>query len=481
MGGWRFALGGVLAPLSCNGHGHMTYPPSSRHGGSIAHGGDCAKSSGACYWFTNNQPIPGEPVLPSWIRSVNGDISSGDLDWSRTNPWRAPGTTPVLGSGCGVAGGGPVPYANGGTPPEGIEQGADGLILPKQTPTVWQRGTVQEVGNSVSANHAGGYSWRLCKADGDVNEECFQRNVLNFIGNNHFLVFIDGNWTEIPRAMVDQGTHPAGSQWARWPIPSCLDCNPAEVCGPILEPEPGLNYKSAWNQQVNCNGECAGSRSSKRSGSCPGATQFPAPMEGMSGFGKSIFRFSVVDQVMVPADLEPGEYLLSWRWDCEQSDQVFQNCADIVITDDSTNALDSLVSDLNAKTTVYHAVGADGCKDQLYENECQDGQGDDSDSEKDKDSCLPMQEADCKSSSVCSWIEKNGKNYCARAVADSKAEREPEPESEPEADPEPQPATSVEISTPTNDSTDMSSGVASVGMVVHIPLSLLSFLIVLCC
>ena len=33
----------------------------------------------------------------------------------------------------------------------------------------------------------------------------------------------------------------------------------------------------------------------------------------------------------VPADLEPGAYVLSWRWDCEQSAQVWQNCADVEI------------------------------------------------------------------------------------------------------------------------------------------------------
>lgn len=33
----------------------------------------------------------------------------------------------------------------------------------------------------------------------------------------------------------------------------------------------------------------------------------------------------------VPNDLPSGDYLLSWRWDCEQSAQVWQNCADVRI------------------------------------------------------------------------------------------------------------------------------------------------------
>ena len=28
---------------------------------------------------------------------------------------------------------------------------------------------------------------------------------------------------------------------------------------------------------------------------------------------------------------QAGEYLLSWRWDCEESTQVWQNCADVVL------------------------------------------------------------------------------------------------------------------------------------------------------
>jgi hypothetical protein len=31
--------------------------------------------------------------------------------------------------------------------------------------------------------------------------------------------------------------------------------------------------------------------------------------------------------------LPAGEYVLSWRWDVEQSPQVWANCADITIVD----------------------------------------------------------------------------------------------------------------------------------------------------
>ena len=31
------------------------------------------------------------------------------------------------------------------------------------------------------------------------------------------------------------------------------------------------------------------------------------------------FNFNIIDQVKVPSDLPPGDYLLSWRWDAEQT------------------------------------------------------------------------------------------------------------------------------------------------------------------
>ena len=43
------------------------------------------------------------------------------------------------------------------------------------------------------------------------------------------------------------------------------------------------------------------------------------------------FDWVLVDQVQVPAELQPGNYILSFRWDCEQTPQVWSACADIEI------------------------------------------------------------------------------------------------------------------------------------------------------
>ena len=32
---------------------------------------------------------------------------------------------------------------------------------------------------------------------------------------------------------------------------------------------------------------------------------------------------AIVDRVIVPKDLPPGDYVIGWRWDCEQTPQIW--------------------------------------------------------------------------------------------------------------------------------------------------------------
>ena len=248
----------------------------------------------------------------------------------------------MYGSGCGVAGGHPTEvYANGGTPPAGVAVGFDGKELPKAKlgPAKWTVGGVAEVAWAMAANHAGGYAYRLCRADGEVNEECFRAGQLEFAGDDSSILYPNGTRVSIPRATVATGTTPAGSQWARNGIPTCRTCERAyDMCGAPLAPVAGLDYGSSWNKQVNCFADCAGATSSKAGGACPGGAsklQFDPGFadethyDAYTGFGKSVWEWSVLDEVKVPSGLAPGAYLLSWRWDCEESTQVWQNCADV--------------------------------------------------------------------------------------------------------------------------------------------------------
>jgi hypothetical protein len=167
---------------------------------------------------------------------------------------------------------------------------------------------------------------------------------------------------EIPLMKVTTGTWPPGSEWARNPVPACNFCDQSACGDPLMPP----NYKEVsgtllwgnktipyhggkkWIDEVRCGVICAGedknetysnnTRSAPNGQLCEGRTQFPEPLPFVSGFvvnttfpERSITSFNIVDLMHVPENLEPGKYLLSWRWDCEQSPQIWQNCADIVI------------------------------------------------------------------------------------------------------------------------------------------------------
>ena len=37
------------------------------------------------------------------------------------------------------------------------------------------------------------------------------------------------------------------------------------------------------------------------------------------------------EQVIIPSTLPAGDYVLGWRYDCEETAQVWQNCADVTL------------------------------------------------------------------------------------------------------------------------------------------------------
>jgi hypothetical protein len=304
-------------------------------GGSVAMGGLC--ENGACFWFSNNVEIPGPITLPNSMRTINMNITGQPQDVYAKTPWRAPGTAPVYGSGCGAAGGGPTFYANGGQPPQGIAQGLDGLNMPKVgAPAVWKKGSEVDVAWAISANHGGGYSYRLCKSDtANITEECFSQTPLTF-GKQSWILYSNGSKSMPFRTVTTTvGTFPAGSEWARSPVPGCNDCDPYQKCGTPIDPIPGNPKDNPWEDQVFCYAMCDGASSSKTLGHCPdpSKTQYPEVVPTISGYGKYSWPWSIQDTVRVPSDLASGEYLLSWRWDCEESTQVWQNCADIRVVD----------------------------------------------------------------------------------------------------------------------------------------------------
>ena len=94
------------------------------------------------------------------------------------------------------------------------------------------------------------------------------------------------------RPQVSDGTTPVGSKWTLNPVP---------------------RYDHGGAQKARCN-ETATER-------CTGMTDGSSAQPDLE----------IVDRIKIPAGLKPGDYVLGWRWDCEESNQIWASCSDITI------------------------------------------------------------------------------------------------------------------------------------------------------
>lgn len=269
----------IICPL-VSSHGTLTKPIArsllqmgAKPGQGLELAGKCPATT--CAWYTQMTHIPGNITnCDKKMRTmgVNCD-SKTPPDWTcnKRVPWCAPGTAPVK-SPCGIYGGG---YN---------QNSEDMLNLPNielKDREIWVSGGTAHVAHSVTANHGGGYTFRLCKADTDLSEACFQKNVLTYVSDYQTVIGMDGKpITKINASRTNKGTHPKGSVWTKNPIPQ----------------EEGLA---------------------------------PAPVPG--AFGRGPFHINIMDEVNVPDGLPAGHYVLSWRWDAEAVPQVWQGCSDVQI------------------------------------------------------------------------------------------------------------------------------------------------------
>ena len=142
-----------------------------------------------------------------------------------------------------------------------------------------------------------------------------------------------------PAMRTTNGTFPAGSMWTRNPIPACESPGGGDA--------KDRGEGGSWLGAKPCSK--AGFKGSVWEYAQPEGTQFPPPggfpskLTGLTGdkylygFGNNnggrdgTFQFSIVDQVQIPADLDAGAYVLSFRYDCEQTPQVWNSCANVRI------------------------------------------------------------------------------------------------------------------------------------------------------
>lgn len=314
-------------------HGAMQWPPSWFDANGTSGLAPLGFNLGVM-WFSNETSIPGEPTilegspLLTYPKSQGG--YPGGAGYVGKTPWRAPGSAPIF-SPCGVLGGNPHGCPVGASqapgticPGGGSAYGPDAVksTFPNAVTTEWARGSVVEAGWGIRANHGGGYSYRLCQRSEELTEECFQRLPLAFAGEMQHV-----QWGPNASKRVSfkanrtaTGTIPSGSQWTKNPIPACA--------------QPGGGFdKAAGN---TCDSIWPWRR----------GTQFPPPamnletgkpLEGFCEAQGTHWRadcgFTIMDQLQVPKHLALGDYVLSFRWDCEQTPQVWTTCANIRVTE----------------------------------------------------------------------------------------------------------------------------------------------------
>ena len=257
---------------------------------------------------TNSPPPP--PPLPQQtdfkaticdpaLRTVNRDAKCGAADdWYYYSPWRAPGAAPVFDS-CGRAGGHRFPQGSFGgiyVNTTNAKLGDLGSkVLPKMpTGVTWKAGSVVEVAWTIEANHGGGYQYRLAPASGPLDEATFGKIPLEFVGQQTLRWGLNKT-VSFNGTYVSEGTVPEGSTWVVNPIPR----NDKAQTGTGFPPH------CLETPEYRCSGMMDGSIAQT--------------------------NMAIVDHVRIPADLPAGEYVLGWRWDCEESNQIWQSCSDVTV------------------------------------------------------------------------------------------------------------------------------------------------------
>jgi hypothetical protein len=321
------------------------------------HDGDCEKDL-AMLMYKNDTKECAKDMEYRQTEVYKGNISASMF---AGNPWFVPGTAPLVDS-CGVLGGwkfsnardyiagpndgfylyahGEDAVVNGDMPPKNMDppagtsgstvlswevnmrmQNAQGDSVAAY-PTVWTAGKIVEGAYNIVANHGGGHQYRLCPVENLMNntldENCFQATVMEFASDKSLFIATSDDGTTTANITFDamdidddntDGVMPKGSTWRKLGIPPC---------------------KNLFN---NLDGTFSGNCTE------PQFTDHAPPgYYGYGGVGNSpdleavLYRWKVVDELKVPEGLN-GDYVVSWRWDSEQTPQVWTQCAIVTIVD----------------------------------------------------------------------------------------------------------------------------------------------------
>lgn len=212
----------------------------------------------------------------------------------------------------------------------------------KSSSNNWAAGGTVEVSYSLVANHGGGVQYRLCPlseligsgggnsdGSGRLDEACFQRMPLDFVGNTSwFQVGLGTRATRTPFAPVRVtdattaagGVNPPGSTWTKVGLPACAGATGGNG-------ETGECAAPQFENAVSAAGYWGYGNPSAQSSAAFRPVLDEVHTDG-DHYGSA--DYSIVDLVRVPEGLR-GEFVLSWRWDSETTAQVWTQCAVVSI------------------------------------------------------------------------------------------------------------------------------------------------------
>jgi len=305
-----------------------------------------------------------EKTIPSLRGAANvpsKDFPSVTNTYFKHNPWLAPGHAPVANS-CGILGGWQYKSArdyiagpgdayekyknalggptNSAMPPANMTvpagTGGDVVLLSdvdrrmqeaqgkeystNDNPT-WKAGSVQEVAYSLTANHGGGFQYRICPLEfllnGTLDEGCFE--ALDFVGDESWFKYTLEGTSDIksitftPVRVSDANTNgvlPKGSTWTQIGLPACSDTGTPKGSGNCSSPmfENEISDEGIW-----------------------GAIYDGMSTEFAKVSGHPYGGYEIVDKVQIPDTIKAGDYVFSWRWDSEETPQVWTQCSIVTI------------------------------------------------------------------------------------------------------------------------------------------------------
>jgi hypothetical protein len=301
------------------GHALLT-KPSSKNGGNIAtpDQDSAVHFAIASYGIIDKAFFDGDHSETPWTKP-------GEFDFEMARDLISGHPQTLHPCGCNA---GSVEHCAGVTTATGFGETTVGDVI---IPPEWPKGSHQETAWNSWANHGGGYLYMLCKKsdfhsclenyEGDdylsCVWECFESKVLQFEPDYQKIQYKDNVCTYANMQPTEKNGKD-DSIWRLTPIPDHLQVsNGGEgVC--------------MWDSLIDFSNEEAESEFIASFGNddyCDSGPESHSPS-----------NWHVIDKVIVPNDLEEGEYLLSWRLDSYAADQMWTNCADVKIVSSSSSS-----------------------------------------------------------------------------------------------------------------------------------------------